>query len=127
MEHSDAKELGQKLVVLCRENRDNEALDTLYADHAISVEATSMTGTDDAEFIGLDAIRGKHEWWSKTMEVHSTGVDGPYYHGDDKFAVIFEIDATNRESGERMTGKEVGIYFTEQGKIVREEFYYKVD
>ena len=58
------------------------------------------------------------------MEVHSSSVDGPYLYGDDRFGVIFEFDATNKESSERMAMKELAIYTIAEGKIISEEFFY---
>jgi hypothetical protein len=89
------------------------------------VEAFAMPGTDSRESRGVDAIKGKHDWWNSAMELHSASVDGPFVHGDDRFAVIFGFDATDRKSGERTQMKEVAIYTVNgDGKIVREEFYY---
>lgn len=118
---------AQQLVTLCRENRTEEGLETLYHPDAVSVEAMPMPGTDSAETRGVAGIKGKHAWWSSTMEVHSASVDGPYVHGDDRFAVIFEFDATDTSTSKRSQMKEVAIYTADAaGKIVREEFYYNM-
>ncbi|MEM8839997.1 MAG: nuclear transport factor 2 family protein [Pseudomonadota bacterium] len=122
----ETKDIGMRLVAFCRENKDREALETLYADHATSIEAVEMSGGGPREFKGLDQIRGKHDWWEKTMEVHEFSVHGPYYHGEDRFGVIFDVDASNRESGERSAMRELGIYTVADGKIVSEEFFYEV-
>ena len=112
------------LVTLCRQNREAEALETLYSHDAVSVEAEPMSGTTIGESVGLAAIQGKHAWWAKTMEVHSSLVEGPFYHGTNRFGVIFTFDASNRQSGERMAMKELAIYTMAEGKIIREEFFY---
>ena len=83
-----------------------------------------MPESGSAEVVGLEAIRAKHAWWENTMEVHSSNVEGPFCHGDNRFGVIFEMDATNTENKERMTFKELAFYTIENGKIVREEFFY---
>jgi ketosteroid isomerase-like protein len=57
------------------------------------------------------------------MEVHSAEVEGPFLHGDDRFAVIFDIDATDKASGQRMPMREVAVYHVADGRIVREEFF----
>jgi hypothetical protein len=36
--------------------------------------------------------------------------------------VRFDIDVTDKNSGQRMQGSEVGIYKVKEGKVVREEF-----
>ena len=119
-------DIANQLVAYCREGKDDQALDNLYADNAVSVEATPMPGADSAEMKGLDAIRGKHEWWNNAFEVHSAEVDGPFLHGDNRFGVIFAMDTTNKETKERSQMKEVGVYTVDNGKIVREEFYYNM-
>jgi hypothetical protein len=119
------KTTAAKLVEHCRTHTEAQGLDELYDPGAVSVEAFAMPGTDSRESRGVDAIKGKHDWWNSTMELHSASVDGPFVHGDDRFAVIFGFDATDRKSGERTQMKEVAIYTVNgDGKIVREEFYY---
>ena len=125
---SDAlKATADKLVEYCRSNQTEKGLGELYDPGAVSVEAMAMPGSDSAETKGIDGIRGKHQWWNSNFEVHSANVDGPYPHGGDRFAVIFEMDTTHKESGERSQMKEVGVYTVDgSGKIVREEFFYSM-
>ena len=116
--------IANQLVAYHREGKQAQGLSELYAADAVSVEAMAMPGTPGAESAGLEAIRGKHAWWEGAMEVHSSSAEGPFLHGPDRFAVIFEADATNRETQERNQMREVGVYTVRDGKIVREEFYY---
>ena len=81
-------------------------------------------GESGRETTGLDAIRGKHDWWFNAHEVHATSAEGPFLFGEDRFSLIFDMDVTNKESGQRMQMREVGIYTVKDGKIIREEFYY---
>lgn len=112
--------IAQQLATLCRENK--EAFDLLYAPDAVSVEAGAQPGMD-AEVRGLAAIKAKSEWWFANHEVHSFGVTGPWPHGD-RFILGFQIDVTNKPSGQRMQMEEMALYTVQQGKIVREEFFY---
>lgn len=112
-----------KLVALCNSNRELEALDTLYDEHCVSVEALPM-GDAGREAKGLAAIRGKHDWWFGAHEVHKASAEGPFLFGDDQFSVVFDMDVTNRDSGERSQAREVAVYTVKGGKIVREEFHY---
>ncbi|MEL7491896.1 MAG: nuclear transport factor 2 family protein [Pseudomonadota bacterium] len=121
---SKLMEVADTLVANCRAGKEKEGLDALYAPNAVSVEAAAMAEGAPRVFEGLDAIKAKHEQWREMMEEHSSKTDGPYLHGDDKFGVIFELDATDRASGQRMQMKEFGVYTVADGKIVREEFYY---
>ena len=119
------KATAERLVAHCRAHTEEQGLNELYDQDAVSVEAMAMPGSGSAETRGVDGIKGKHEWWNSAMEVHSASADRPYLHGDDRFAVIFEFDSTERQSGKRVQMKEVGIYTVNPaGKITREEFYY---
>ncbi|MEM9524604.1 MAG: nuclear transport factor 2 family protein [Pseudomonadota bacterium] len=119
-------DIANQLVMGCREQTQIDNIDKLYADDAMSVEAFPMSGSDSRVVEGRAGIKGKHEWWNNTMEVHGSEIDGPYLHGDDRFSVIFEIDATNKENGQRMQMKEIAVYHVSGGKIVREEFFYNM-
>lgn len=117
------KEIADELVAGCREGRAKANLDKLYADDAISVEATDAMGMG-RETAGRDGIRRKHEWWEGAHDVSGASVSEPFMHGDDRFAVIFEVQGTVKESGDSFDMREVAIYHVADGKIVREEFYY---
>ena len=115
-------EIARKLVELCKQGKNAEALDTLFADDVVSVEAVAMPGGQQ-ETKGLPAVKGKGDWWRENHEVHSASVTGPWPHGD-RFVVGFQYDVTNKPSGNRMKMDEVGLYYVRDGKIVREEFFY---
>lgn len=115
-------QIGTKLVELVRAGKDREAQEILYAADAVSVEAGAMPGMDRTAK-GLAAIKGKGEWWYGNHQVHSLKVTGPFPH-DDRFVVVFEMDVTNKPSGQRMQMQEAGLYTVANGKIVKEEFFY---
>jgi len=118
------RELADRVVAANREGRVEALLTSDYAPHAVSVEAVAMDPSAGRETSGLDAIRGKHAWWDENMEMHGGTVDGPFLHGDDRFAVIYESDFTEKATGKRHHFKEIGVYHAADGKIVREEFFY---
>ena len=120
----DLTQIADALADHCRNGTEAEGLKTLYASDAVSVEAFPNPNTGSAVTEGIDGIYGQHQWWASEMEVHSARVDGPHLHGSDRFALIFEMDASERASGKRWQMKEVGIYTIADGKIVREEFFY---
>jgi ketosteroid isomerase-like protein len=115
-------QIGRQLVDLCKQGKNIEALNTLFADDAVSIEAVAPPGGQQ-EVKGLAAIRAKGEWWINNHEIHSASVTGPWPHGD-RFVVGFAYDVTNKPSGKRMKMDEVGLYSVRNGKIVREEFFY---
>jgi hypothetical protein len=111
-----------RLVALCREGREAEGLATLYAADCVSVEATPGP---EAEARGLEAIRAKHAWFEGAHALEEATVEGPFPHGEDRFAVIFGMTITDRASGVRSSMREVAVYSVDEaGRIVREEFFY---
>lgn len=115
-------EIARKLMELCAQGKNMEALNTLFAQDAVSVEAGAPPGMQ-REAKGLAAIKAKGEWWVANHEVHSAAMTGPWPH-DDRFIVGFQYDITNKPSGNRMKMNEVGLFTVKNGKIVREEFFY---
>lgn len=115
-------EIANELVAGCREGRETENLHKLYTPDAVSVEAADMGGGRETK--GIPAILGKHAWWTENHTIHGGNVEGPFPHGDDRFAVIFEMDVTQKASGARFQMREVAVYHVAGGKIVREEFFY---
>ena len=116
------QEIANELVAGCREDRTRENLDRLYAPEAVSVEAMDMGG--GRETVGLAGIHGKHDWWEGAFITHGLTVEGPFLHGDDRFAVIFGMDTEDKATGQRTQGREVAVYYVKDGKILREEFFY---
>ena len=116
------KEIADALVAGCREGRETETLERLYAADAVSVEAMDMG--QGRETRGIEGIKGKHAWWDGAFEVLESHVSDPLPHGDDRFAVTFDVKAKSRETGEVSDMHEVAVYHVANGKIVREEFFY---
>lgn len=116
-------EVGERRVQLCKEGRNNEAVEQLYADDIVSVEA-AQAGPLSRRMEGKDQVRAKNEWWEQNNEVHSAEVAGPFLHGDDCFAAIFEFDITRKDNGQRSQMREVAVYTVADGKITQEEFFY---
>ena len=114
-------QIANKLVELCKQGKHLEAR-SLYANDAVSVEAFAPPGMDRVSR-GLAAIQAKGEWWNANHEIHSATVAGPWPL-EDRFIVGFRFEVTNKPSGRRMTMEEMALYTVQDGKIVREEFFY---
>ncbi len=122
---SGTMEVGKRLVELCRQGKLKEAVDTLYSPRIVSIEAQGSPAMP-ARMEGIDAVRGKNEWWEKNHEVHGGQADGPWPHGD-RFIVRFQFDVTAKAgpmAGKRMKLDEAALYTVKDGKIVQEEFFY---
>ena len=116
------QDVADKLVKLCKEGKNEEAVDLLYSPDIVSVE--SMAAPDGShEVKGVAAVKGKGKWWNDNHEVHSAKVEGPLVAGP-YFSVRFTYDITNKPSGNRMVLDELAMYHVTGGKIDREQFFY---
>jgi hypothetical protein len=121
----DLMAIGKKLIDHCNKGTEREGVGLLYDENAVSVEAAPMPGQDSAEAKGREAILAKHDWWENNHEVHSSDVEGPFVHLPDRFSLIFTMDVSDRNTGERTQMRDIGTYHVNQaGKIIREEFAY---
>jgi ketosteroid isomerase-like protein len=119
------QEIAKRYVELCQAGKNEVCLDELFAKDAVSVEAAAMPGMDRV-VKGLDAIRAKSKVWSENHVVHSAEAIGPFPN-ENRFAVRFTFDVTNKPSGRRMKMDEIGLFTIENGKIAREEFFYSTE
>lgn len=117
------KELADAVVDANKSGTIAALLDAHYADTCLSVEAVPM-GDGPRAVEGLDAIRGKHDWWNENMEMLGGTIEGPYLHGDDRFALVFKSQIKDRRDGSVSEFEEVAVYHVADEKIVREEFFY---
>lgn len=115
--------IAEELVSLCRAGRNMEAITSFYSPDIVSIESMG-NATMPRESKGIDAIRRKNQWWAENNIVHSAVVDGPFV-GDDKFAVYYNYDVTSKPTGKRNSMEEMALYTVKDGKIVREQFFYR--
>ena len=116
----NTEEVANKVMELTRKQAWHEAVDALYDKDIVSVEASVMGG-ESPEKRGINAVRGKADWWIENMDVHSFKVSGPFV-AHDRFVVQYDVDVTDKNSKNRFQMSEVGVYTVKNGKIVREEF-----
>jgi len=116
----DTAEVAKKVVELTRRQAWKEAVESLYANDIVSVEARADE-EGSSETRGIEGVRGKVDWWINSMETHSVKVHGPFV-AHDRFVVQYDVDVTDKSSKNRMQISEVGVYTVKDGKIVREEF-----
>jgi hypothetical protein len=120
----NTQEVAQKVVELTRKQAWKEAINTLYDKDIVSVEARTMDGSSP-ETRGIEGVRGKTDWWTNNMQVHSFKASEPFV-AHDRFVVEYDADVTDKNSKNRMQLSEVGVYTVKNGKIVREEFLPRV-
>jgi hypothetical protein len=115
----NTQDIANDLVQMCKAGKFAEAGEKYWSSDVVSIEAGEG---DMARLQGLEAVRGKTDWWENNNEVHGVQVDGPYVNGD-QFVVRFKMDMTPK-GGERRTMDETGLYTIKNGKIAEERFFY---
>jgi len=126
MFNADLLKLANAVVEANRSGALDALISSHYSPAIVSVEAADGDGMARA-VEGLEALKAKHDWWNTNMEMHGGEVDGPFLFDPDRFAVRFTMDATNKQTGERIQGAEIALYTVADGKIVREEFFWAVE
>ena len=121
-----AKQVGEQIVKRYLEGKSVEAVEALYADDVISVEAHQGGGPPQL-VRGKSAVVEKAKWWRDNNIIHHANLKGPFPHGDHKFAIFYVLDLTNKDmNNTRVSLEEVGVYEVKDGKVTREEFYYNI-
>jgi hypothetical protein len=118
------QEVANKLVELCSEGKFEQAIKDLYSNDIVSMEAAAPPG-GSRETKGLEGVVAKGEWWVANHEVHSCKVEGPLVAGS-HFAVTFKMDVTFKPQSQRFSMEEIAVYEVADGKIVYEQFFYKM-
>lgn len=116
------QEVANKLVAYCREGKNIDAINELYADGIISKESK---GSPHELVEGKQGVIAKNEGWLASVdEIHSTSISDPIVTGD-FFAVTMDMDVTYKDYG-RMGMKELAVYEAKDGKVVSEQFFYNM-
>jgi len=116
------KEIALRLAELCRQGQYETAQKELYSNEAESIEPADSPGLQNVN--GLDAIVQKgHQFQSMVEAVHSSTVSEPVIAGN-TFAVAMILDITMKGVG-RVPMEELAVYEVKDGKITKEQFFYK--
>jgi len=113
------QEIANQLVDYCRNNNEEKAYQELYSPNITSLEMVEPM----KEVHGMDGIQKKGQWWQENFEVHGTEVSDPLV-ADNHFTVRFWMDTTHKPSGQRSQMNELGVYQVQDGKIIKEQFFY---
>ena len=117
--------VAKKFVELCRQGKNFDVMETMYAPDIISVEG------DGAETKGQGPVIQKSRHWAEVNDFHGETVRGPFFSGGTdsagQFAVFFNLDITRKATGQRLTLEEVALYTVKNDKITREQFFYEGD
>lgn len=120
-------EVGQRLVEMIKSGEHRRAIEELYADDAVALEAAAMPG-HGREIRGKEALLAHNDRFFQTMEIHDAGIDGPY-PCDDAFICMMWMDATPTEgpmAGQMIKMREAAHYTVRDGRIATSTFFYHV-
>ena len=120
----ETQEIAQKLVNYCKQGDYEKPYQELYSPKIVSIENDGKA--EGAHVEGFEGIQKKGEWWQENFEVHSTEVSEPLV-ADNWFSVRFDMDTTHKPSGHRSKMSEIAVYQVQDGKIVKEQFFYDED
>jgi hypothetical protein len=112
-------ELANRLVEYFNAGDETSVHSELWADSVCSCEGYGA----EMEWRGRPAVIGKNNEWMRTHTIHGARAEGPFV-GATSFAVRFEMDVEDTDTGKRQVMREVGVYTVRDGRIVREEFMY---
>ncbi len=112
-------DVANGLAAKCKAGDYLGAMNTYYHPKIVSIEAAG----EPREVVGMEAVHQKAEWWVQTFDVHSAAVEGPMIGGN-QFSLRFSYDVTNKATGQRYVMDEMALYWVEDGKITKEQFFY---
>jgi hypothetical protein len=122
VETMKAQDVANRLVQLCREGKNVDAINELYDDNIVSHEPK---GTPMEKTVGKEAVLGKTLHWHSTVEeIHSGEISDPIVSGN-FFSCTMDMDVTYKEHG-RMPMSELCVFEVKDGKIVSEQFFYNM-
>ena len=116
------KEVANRLVELCREGKNLQAIEELYSPNIVSNEMPWVEGLSVVT-TGITDVKAKNNgWFGSFKEMPKATVSEPLI-AENHFVVRMTFTATHKD-GKPYFIEELCVYEVENGKIVRENFYY---
>lgn len=114
-------EIANRLIALCREGKNKDAINELFAENAVSIECNETIGEKLVN--GKFGILEKQDNFANMLEeFHGQEISEPIVGGN-HFSISWSIDVTFKGQ-ERMQMSEICVYKIENQKIVSEQFFY---
>ena len=116
------KDVAKKWAEYCRTGKNMACIESLYDNDIKSYE---MTDVPNEHIEGKKNVLAKSKKWLDSVVVfHSGYISEPVVIGN-HFTSIMEYDVTF-DDGNRYQMEEIAVFEVNEGKIVREQFFYKV-
>lgn len=116
------QEIADRFYSLAQKGEWNTIIEELYAKNAESIEPPKAEGGLKS-VKGVDQIAQKGKEWEATIEAMHGGYTKEPQVASDYFTCAMGFDATFKGRG-RMKMDEIALYKVEDGKIVKEQFFY---
>ncbi|OSY88847.1 hypothetical protein WH52_04060 [Tenacibaculum holothuriorum] len=115
------QEVANKWAQMCREGKNLECINELYADTIVSKE---MPGVPYGELVeGKQEVYNKSkQWLENVQEFHSNEISEPVIAAN-HFTSKMAFDITFKDRG-RQQMEEVCVFEVKDGKITNEQFFY---
>lgn len=117
------QEVADKLVAFCREGKYEQAVKELYSPEIVSVEAE---GSPNRIVKGLAAVAEKGQQFEEKMERINTSFISDPIVADNFFSCAMKMNVRLKGMPMDIDMDEICVYTVNDGKIVREEFFYTV-
>lgn len=116
----NTQDVANKWAQMCREGKNMECIEELYADNVVSKE---MPGYPEEVVSGKQNVWDKSKTWLDNVEeFHGGNISDPVVAGN-HFTSKMEFDVTFKDRG-RQQMEEVCVFEVNDGKIVNEQFFY---
>ncbi|MEO6346623.1 MAG: SnoaL-like domain-containing protein [Aquaticitalea sp.] len=116
------QEVAKKWAELCREGKNLECINDLYAEN---VKSREMPGSPHEVIEGKQNVWDKSkQWMDSVQEFHGSNISEPMV-ADNHFTSKMDFDVTFKDRG-RQKMEELGVFEVKDGKIVKEQFFYSM-
>nr|WP_321222471.1 SnoaL-like domain-containing protein [uncultured Psychroserpens sp.] len=119
----NTKDVAQKWAQYCREGKNLDCVNDLYADDVVSKE---MPGMPNEIISGKQNVWNKSKQWLESVkDFHASEIGEPVVAGN-FFTAKMSFDCTFKEGG-RQQMEEVCVYEVKDGKIASEQYFYSME
>lgn len=117
------QETANRLVELCRQGKNMQAYEELFDQNAEAIEPAGAPGERTK---GIENLKAKtQQFFEDVKEMHSSEISDPIV-ADNFFTCAMKMDITSKSMG-RNQMDEICVYETNNdGKIVKEQFFFRM-
>lgn len=117
------QEVANRLVELCRTGQHEQAVAELYSPDIVSVEPI---GAPNQHLEGLEAIAEKGKQFEASLERVNTSVISDPLVAENFFSCSMLMNVRFKGSPVDVDMDEICVYHVQDGKIIKEQFFYTV-